>query len=116
MSAPTDWTALATELLQLRAIARAEVALRGACGERDRGKRPVMGRIASENADIVILTNEDPYDDDPQKIVDDMAQAITRSTRAALQPSATASSATLGAWSNVARAVFRRSIRRCWCK
>lgn len=44
----------------------------GACGERDRGKRPVMGKIASEKADIMILTNEDPYYEDPERIIDEI--------------------------------------------
>lgn len=50
----------------------------GACGERDRGKRPVMGRIASEQADIVILTNEDPYYEDPERIIDEVAAGVER--------------------------------------
>jgi UDP-N-acetylmuramoyl-L-alanyl-D-glutamate--2,6-diaminopimelate ligase len=39
-----------------------------------------MAKIAEQECDEIILTNEDPYDDDPQKIVDDMAKAITRKT------------------------------------
>ena len=50
----------------------------GACGERDRGKRPVMGRIASEQADIVILTNEDPYHEDPERIIDEIEAGVTK--------------------------------------
>ncbi|MEP7162843.1 MAG: UDP-N-acetylmuramoyl-L-alanyl-D-glutamate--2,6-diaminopimelate ligase [Candidatus Moraniibacteriota bacterium] len=48
----------------------------GACGERDRGKRPVMGKMASEKADIVILTNEDPYYEDPERIIDEIEGGI----------------------------------------
>lgn len=43
-------------------------------GGRDKWKRPEMGRIASKYCDRVILTNEDPYDEDPEKIVTDMAR------------------------------------------
>jgi UDP-N-acetylmuramoyl-L-alanyl-D-glutamate--2,6-diaminopimelate ligase len=50
----------------------------GACGERDRGKRPVMGKIASDNADIVILTNEDPYHEDPERILDEIEAGVTK--------------------------------------
>jgi len=50
----------------------------GACGERDRGKRPVMGKIASENADVIILTNEDPYHEDPERIIDEIAAGVDR--------------------------------------
>lgn len=50
----------------------------GACGERDRGKRPVLGRIASESADIIILTNEDPYHEDPERIIDEIETGVTK--------------------------------------
>lgn len=53
------------------------VAVFGACGERDRGKRPIMGEIVSSNADIVILTNEDPYHEDPTQILDEVERGIT---------------------------------------
>lgn len=41
-------------------------------GGRDTWKRPVMGAIADAMCDTVILTNEDPYDEDPRRIVEDM--------------------------------------------
>lgn len=47
-------------------------------GGRDGWKRPEMGGIADELCDSVILTNEDPYDEDPQKIVDAMAKGMKR--------------------------------------
>ncbi len=52
------------------------VAVFGACGERDRGKRPVMGEIVSSHADTVILTNEDPYHEDPERILDEIEAGI----------------------------------------
>ena len=45
-------------------------------GGRDTWKRPEMGRIAGEYCDRIILTNEDPYDEDPKKIIDDMVRGI----------------------------------------
>jgi UDP-N-acetylmuramoyl-L-alanyl-D-glutamate--2,6-diaminopimelate ligase len=45
-------------------------------GGRDTWKRPEMGRIADENCEKVILTNEDPYDEDPEKIVGEMASGM----------------------------------------
>lgn len=50
-------------------------------GGRDTWKRPEMGRIAGEYCDRVILTNEDPYDEDPQKIVDDMVRGIENESK-----------------------------------
>jgi len=46
-------------------------------GGRDRWKRPEMGRIANEHCDKIILTNEDPYDEDPKKIIDEMAVSVS---------------------------------------
>lgn len=49
----------------------------GSCGGgRDKWKRPVLGEIASKYAKHVIITNEDPYDEDPQKIIDEVALKI----------------------------------------
>lgn len=45
-------------------------------GGRDKWKRPEMGRIAGHYCERVILTNEDPYDEDPQKIVDEMVRGV----------------------------------------
>ena len=42
-------------------------------GGRDTGRRPILGYIAGTHADYVVVTNEDPYDDDPQEIIDDVA-------------------------------------------
>ena len=50
--------------------------LGGTGGGRDSKKRAEMGRIADEYCDQVILTNEDPYDEDPQSIVDDVAKGM----------------------------------------
>lgn len=47
-------------------------------GGRDSWKRPEMGKIADEQCEKVILTNEDPYDEDPRKIVDAMARDMKR--------------------------------------
>lgn len=44
-------------------------------GGRDKNKRPVMGKLCAELSDIVIVTNVDPYDDDPQPILDDITNA-----------------------------------------
>lgn len=50
--------------------------LGGTGGGRDSWKRSEMGKIADRYCDEIILTDEDPYDEDPQKIVADVAQGI----------------------------------------
>lgn len=42
-------------------------------GGRDKSRRPILGRIAAENADVVIVTNEDPYDEKPEEIINQVA-------------------------------------------
>ncbi|HUD04016.1 MAG TPA: UDP-N-acetylmuramyl-tripeptide synthetase [Candidatus Paceibacterota bacterium] len=48
-------------------------------GGRDVWKRDEMAKIAERECDEIILTNEDPYDDNPKKILEDMAVAIPES-------------------------------------
>jgi len=47
-------------------------------GGRDIWKRPIMGRIAEVQCAKVILTDEDPYDEDPKQIVEDIAHGMTK--------------------------------------
>lgn len=48
----------------------------GATGRRDTTKRPILGGLASRFADIVIVTNEDPYDEDPMAIIEAVAKGV----------------------------------------
>ena len=50
--------------------------LGGTGGGRDTWKRAEMGRIADKYCDDIILTDEDPYDEDPNEIVADVAEGI----------------------------------------
>ncbi len=45
-------------------------------GGRDKSRRKPIGKIAAKNADIVIVTNEDPYYEDPQQIIDQVAAGV----------------------------------------
>lgn len=45
-------------------------------GGRDKWKRPEMGKVADTYCDQIILTNDDPYDEEPQKIVDEISEGI----------------------------------------
>lgn len=46
----------------------------GAGGDRDRGKRPLMGRIAREKSDLPIVTSDNPRSEDPLAIIQDIVQ------------------------------------------
>ena len=52
--------------------------LGGTGGGRDRRKRKIMGGIANKHCSRIFLTDEDPYDEDPKKIVDDIKKGIER--------------------------------------
>jgi UDP-N-acetylmuramoyl-L-alanyl-D-glutamate--2,6-diaminopimelate ligase len=47
-------------------------------GGRDTWKRPEMAKVAEQYCDEIILTDEDPYDEDPKKIVDEMAAGMEK--------------------------------------
>ncbi|HDK35981.1 MAG TPA: UDP-N-acetylmuramoyl-L-alanyl-D-glutamate--2,6-diaminopimelate ligase [Bacteroidetes bacterium] len=69
--------ALENILKATRAFRRGKlITVFGAGGDRDRGKRPLMGEAASRYSDYVIVTNDNPRSEDPQKIADDVIKGI----------------------------------------
>jgi UDP-N-acetylmuramoyl-L-alanyl-D-glutamate--2,6-diaminopimelate ligase len=71
---------LAKVLRMLRPVTRGRlIAVFGSAGERDPTKRPAMGRVAAELADITVVTDEDPRLEDPRAI----NEAIADGARAA---------------------------------
>jgi UDP-N-acetylmuramoyl-L-alanyl-D-glutamate--2,6-diaminopimelate ligase len=50
----------------------------GAGGDRDKSKRPIMGRIAGDYSDLVIVTSDNPRTEMPETIIDDIMSGITR--------------------------------------
>jgi len=62
------------------------IAVFGCGGDRDKGKRPLMGRIASDNADIVIITSDNPRTENPQQIIVDIVKGIEKKENVILLP------------------------------
>jgi len=57
------------------------IAIFGSCGDRDRGKRPIMGQVVSKYADVVILTNDEPYHEEPERIINEIFAGVMAEKR-----------------------------------
>jgi UDP-N-acetylmuramoyl-L-alanyl-D-glutamate--2,6-diaminopimelate ligase len=69
--------ALERALRTLRPLTRGRViAVFGCGGDRDRGKRPIMGRLAAELANVAIVTSDNPRTEDPDAIIDEIEQGM----------------------------------------
>jgi len=69
--------ALSQALINVRKHTNGKVICVFGCGgDRDTGKRALMGRVAQELSDLVILTNDNPRSESPEKIIDDIQQGI----------------------------------------
>src|SRR2546423_2317949 len=72
--------ALERSLQTTRAFARGKLILVfGAGGDRDKGKRPMMGQIAEQRADYAIVTSDNPRTEDPDSIIDDIEAGMRSS-------------------------------------
>jgi UDP-N-acetylmuramoyl-L-alanyl-D-glutamate--2,6-diaminopimelate ligase len=69
--------ALKNALMTVREITEKRlIVVFGAGGDRDRGKRPLMGQIAEELADVAIVTSDNPRTEDPQAIINDVLSGM----------------------------------------
>ncbi len=69
--------ALELMLEELRPYSRRLVAVFGASGEADHGKRPLMGRVAAHRADLVLLTSDNPKSEEPREIARQIAEGVS---------------------------------------
>jgi UDP-N-acetylmuramoyl-L-alanyl-D-glutamate--2,6-diaminopimelate ligase len=69
--------ALERALDTLRLLTRGRLILVFGCGgDRDRGKRPIMGRIAADRSDLAIVTSDNPRTENPETIIDEIEQGM----------------------------------------
>jgi len=74
--------ALANVLTALRPVTpRRLIVVFGCGGDRDRAKRPVMGRVAADLADHVIVTSDNPRSEDPRAIIEDIVAGMPAAAR-----------------------------------
>jgi len=72
--------ALERSLITARAFTRGKLIVVFGCGgDRDKGKRPLMGRIAEKGADYAIVTSDNPRTEDPDSIIDDIEAGMRES-------------------------------------
>ena len=92
LASPSGWTAVidyahtpdalekclhAVRELMPKGSAGRVITVFGCGGDRDRAKRPIMGRIASELSDFVIVTSDNPRTEDPERIIDEILGGVT---------------------------------------
>lgn len=58
----------------------------GCGGNRDQSKRPIMGKIASELSDFVIITSDNPRNENPDKIINDILSGIENKSKIIVEP------------------------------
>jgi UDP-N-acetylmuramoyl-L-alanyl-D-glutamate--2,6-diaminopimelate ligase len=71
----------------------------GCGGDRDKGKRPEMGAIAARDADVAIVTSDNPRTEDPEKILDDIESGMTGAAHERIEDRRAAIARAMEIWS-----------------
>jgi UDP-N-acetylmuramoyl-L-alanyl-D-glutamate--2,6-diaminopimelate ligase len=83
---PQSYLATLTTLKSMLKPDKRLLVLAGSCGDRMKEKRPDIGRIIASLADGFVITNEDPYTEDPEKIIDEVLRGIPHERTVLLEP------------------------------
>jgi len=71
--------ALKRSLESLRIATKGKVIVVFGCGgDRDKGKRPLMGQAAAEGADLVVVTSDNPRTEDPEEIISQITAGVEK--------------------------------------
>lgn len=69
-------------LKAMRAVTRSRLlTVFGCTGDRDVGKRPIMGEIAARWSDFIFITSDDPHNENPSVIIDEIARGVSQAGR-----------------------------------
>jgi UDP-N-acetylmuramoyl-L-alanyl-D-glutamate--2,6-diaminopimelate ligase len=77
---PQSYEATLSTLKKALPSGKRLLVLTGSCGDRMKEKRPIVGKIVSSYADVMVVANEDPYTEDPEKIIDEVWAGVDQST------------------------------------
>jgi UDP-N-acetylmuramoyl-L-alanyl-D-glutamate--2,6-diaminopimelate ligase len=70
--------ALANVLREARALGSGRVICVFGCGgDRDRSKRPLMGEVAGDSTDVLVVTSDNPRSEEPRAIIEDILAGVT---------------------------------------
>lgn len=72
---------LLTSIIKIRNSNQKIITVFGAGGNRDKGKRPLMGKIVGVNSDKIIITSDNPRNEDPNEIIKDILEGIEEKDR-----------------------------------
>ena len=79
--------ALSSVLAEARSLAQNRVICVFGCGgDRDRGKRPLMGEAASRLADAVVVTSDNPRSEEPQRIIEEILAGADETANVEVEP------------------------------
>ena len=78
--------ALRNVLTALRVLTKGKLTVLFGCGgDRDRGKRPKMGKVATEIADLAFLTSDNPRSEDPEEITKDILAGVENHSKCVVE-------------------------------